>query len=138
MILQLHEIQSPNTLARQFGDQQNDSQQKTELADAIDDKRLICGDPIGSFLIPKTDQQERTKTDAFPSDKKQQQVVAHYQEQHEKDEKIQVNKKPHHVLVMLHVAQRIEVNEKADAGYDQKHYRGQCIDLKRDLHAQRS
>ena len=43
-------------------------------------------------------------------------------------------KKRDHPLVVLHVAEGINVNQKADAGDDQQHHRAQRIDLERQIH----
>ena len=81
VLLQLGEIECPNPLAAQLRDQQKNSQDETEIADAIDDERFVAGDAFVWILVPKTDQKIRAKTDAFPADEQQQQIVGHDQQQ---------------------------------------------------------
>src|SRR5258706_11681484 len=138
MLGQFGEIQSPDSLAAELGDQYEDAEDEAKIADAVDDKRFVAGNRIVVLAVPKADQQVRTQSDAFPADEKQQQVVAHHQRQHEKNKQIEINEEPDHVIVMAHVTQRIDVNQKADAGDDQQHHRGQRIDLKRQVDLERA
>ena len=69
MLLQFAEVQRPNSLAAELGDQQEDAQNKAEVADAVDDESFVAGDGIVVIVIPKADQQIGTKSDAFPADK---------------------------------------------------------------------
>ena len=95
MFLQFEKIERPDTLAAQLGDQEKDSQNETEVADAVDDKSLVAGDRIVVIAIPKTDQEIGTETDAFPADEEQQQSCRHHQEQHEKNKEVEINEKAH-------------------------------------------
>src|SRR5574341_1847105 len=133
MFLQLAEFERPDSLATQFGNQQQQAQNETEIADAIDDESLVAGDRVVVILIPEADQQVGAQPDAFPADEQKQQILAHHQQQHEKNEQVQVDEKARHALVMVHVTEGIDVNQKADAGDDQRHHRGQRVDLKRNI-----
>ena len=110
MLLQFDEVQGPNALAAQLGHQNENAQDETEIADAVDDERFVAGDGIVVIVIPEADQEIRTETDALPADKQQEQIVAHDQHEHEKNKQVEIDKKAHHVLVVVHVTQGIEMN----------------------------
>ena len=96
---------------RPNSDHQNENaENETEVADAVDDERFIAGDGIDVIVVPEADQKIRTETDALPADKQQEQIVAHDQHKHEKDKQVEVDKKAHHVRVMAHVTQGIEMD----------------------------
>jgi hypothetical protein len=129
MLLELHEVQSPDALAPQFGDEKQNPEHKAEITDAVDDESFITRDRIGVILIPKADEQIGTETHALPADEKHQKIVSHHQQEHEKDKQIQIDEKANHPLIVAHVTERIDMDQKADAGDDQQHHGGQGINL---------
>src|SRR6059036_146403 len=137
VLLQLREIKGPDPLLAELGNEKQDAQYEAEITDAVDDERFIAGDGVGVIVIPKADEQIRTEADSLPADEEQQQIVRHHQEKHEKDKEIEIDEKSHHSFVVSHVAQGIDVNQKTDAGNDEKHYRRESVDLKRDLYLKR-
>ena len=117
-------------------DQQH-PEDEAEVADAVDDERLLAG--VGGRLLPEpeADQQVRAETDAFPADEHHREVGAEHQHQHERGEQIQVREVARvlAVALLVHVAGRVDVDQRADAGDDQDHQRRQVIEpeRKRDL-----
>src|SRR5262249_36551350 len=138
MFLQLHEVQRPNPLAAQLRNDKKNSQRKTKVADAVDDKRLVPGDNIQWLFIPKTNQQIRTEAHPFPTDEERQQIVGHHQDQHEKNKKVEVDEKARHSLIVGHITEGIDVDKKSDAGDDKQHHRGEVIDLEEKLYLERA
>ncbi len=68
-------------------------QQKAEIADAVDDKGLAAGIGVIVILIPEADEKIGTEAHAFPADEHHEKIVRRHQEEHGKDEQIQVNEK---------------------------------------------
>ena len=69
-------------------EQQKHAEDKTEIADPVDDESFIAGAGVGVVMIPKTDQRVGTQSDAFPTDEQQEQAIAQHQGQHRRGEKI--------------------------------------------------
>src|SRR5246127_4129947 len=138
MFLQLHEVQRPNPLAAELRNDKENSQRKTKVADAVDDERFVSGNNVERLFIPKAYEQIRTQPHALPTDKERQQVVRHHQDQHEENKQIEVDEKARHPLIVGHIAEGIDVDEKADAGDDQQHHRAEVVDLKGKLYLERA
>ncbi len=64
MLLQLDKIERPNPLAAELRNQKKNSQNKTKIADAVDDEGFVAGDRVVGILIPKTDQEIGAKARA--------------------------------------------------------------------------
>src|ERR1700687_5073450 len=78
----------------------------------------------------KSDQKIAAQTDALPADEQQHVVVRQYQHQHEEHEKVQVAEEPVVSGVVRHVADGVNVNQKADAGDYQNHHRAERVQQK--------
>ena len=72
-------------------------------------------------MVPVADQQIGGQADPLPADKEKQQITCQHQQQHGKDEEIEAGKEAGVILLMFHVADRVDMDEKADAGDDQGH-----------------
>src|ERR1700752_1985171 len=138
MFLQLHEVQRPNPLAAELRNDKENSQRKTKVADAVDDELFVSGNNVERLFIPKANKQIRTQPHALPTDKERQQVVRHDQDQHEENKKIEVDEKARHPFVVGHIAEGINVDEKSDAGDDERHHCREVIDLKGKLYLERA
>ena len=87
-----------------LGKQHEYSDQQTHIADAVHDKGLFIG-LYGFFLSkPKANEQVRRKTNQFPKNIKQQQVIGNHQCQHAETEKTEPRKIPLISSVVFHVA----------------------------------
>ena len=60
-------------------DKQEHADQKSEVADAVDDECFLAGVGGGVFLEPEADQQVRGKSHALPANEHQQIVVRQHQ-----------------------------------------------------------
>src|SRR5687768_7566732 len=134
MLLQLGKLQRPDPLAAQLRDQQKNPQDKTKVADAVDDEGLVAGDGVVGILVPKADQKIGAEADTLPADEQQQQVVGHDQHEHEEDKEIQIDEKTRHPFVVSHIAEGVDMNQKADARDNQQHDRSQRIDLQGEIY----
>src|SRR5690606_40010523 len=106
--------------ASEGGDQQEDPQKKSEVPDAVHDKCLFGCIIIRIVLIPEADQEIRTQAHSFPADEHDRVTRAHDQDEHKKNEQIQVGKKLSEALVRVHVSRRINMDQKPNARTDQK------------------
>ena len=121
----------------QTPEEQEGSQQKAGVTDAIDDEGLLAGAGIGFFGKPETDQQVRAQPDAFPTDEQKRQVVGEHEDEHRAGEQVEVGEVAREAGLVRHVADRVDVDQKADAGDDQQHHGGESVDAKGHIDLQR-
>jgi hypothetical protein len=88
------------------------------------------------LLEPEADEQVRAEADALPPHEHQGQVAAQDEEQHEEREEVQVREVADAVLVVGHVAERVDVDEPAHAGHDQDHHARQRVHQQAQGHAE--
>ena len=67
---------------------------EADVADAVDDERLLGRGGGRRLVLPEPDQQVRRQADAFPADVEAQVVVGQHQQQHRRQEQVQVREKP--------------------------------------------
>ncbi len=73
-------------------DHQEERDQESEVANAINDECLLAGGGRGILGEPESNQQIGRQAHTFPTDKHQEIVAGEHQGQHEKHEQIQVAK----------------------------------------------
>ena len=103
-------------------------QPKGQVADAVDDERLLRGAGGGAAGEPEPDQQVRRQTDPLPEEEEEEEVVGQDQHQHREDEEGKIGEEAGKTRVALHVPLGIDVDQKSDAGDHDQHHRGQLID----------
>ena len=103
-------------------------QQKSSVADAIDDERLVAR--VGGRLAVEieTDQKIRTQAHAFPADKHEHIVVGEDKRQHGEHEEVEVAEEAVVAAFMRHVSRGINVDQHADAGDEQQPDAGKRIE----------
>ena len=111
-------------------EQQKHAEDKTEIADAVDDESLVAGARVVVIVVPKTDQRIGAQAHAFPTDEQQQQAIAQNQRKHRRGEQVEIGKEAPKRIVVVHVAGGVDVDETADAGDDEDHHRRKRIDQK--------
>jgi hypothetical protein len=104
-------------------DQEN-AQEETEVADPVDHKGLFAGVAGGLLLIPEADEQIGAEPHAFPAHEHQEEVVGAHQNQHEEDEEVEVGEVPGEPSIIVHVADGVDMDDKADPGNHQQHDEG--------------
>src|SRR5438067_94542 len=110
-------------------DQQKQSDEKSKVADTIDDECFLSGRRGGVLDKPKPNQQVGRQAHAFPTNEHQQVVVGQDERQHEEHEQIQVREEPVVAGVLPHVADGIDVDEKANASNDQQHDQRKLVEV---------
>ena len=110
-----------------------DADHESEVADAVAEEGLLGGIRGGVLLIPVADEQIGTETDQFPEDEGHDEVVGQHDAGHREHEKRKTGEVAGLRLVVLHVGEREDVDQRADAGDDDHHAGGELVELDADL-----
>ena len=110
------------------GEHQHDRERQADVTDPVDDERLLGRGGRGRLVLPEADQQVRREADALPADEQHEVVVGEHQQQHRRDEQVEVAEEPAPARVVLHVADRVDVDQRADAGDQQHEQRRQLVE----------
>ena len=117
----LSRVEHPGEVERaELGEHQHDRQGQPGVADTVDDERLLGRDRRALLELPEPDQQVGRQADALPPDVKAEVVVRQHQQQHRRDEQVQVAEEAAPVGVMGHVGDRVDEDQRANPG-DQQH-----------------
>ncbi len=117
-------------------EQQEHPQHEAEIADAVDDERLLARIRRGFLQEVETDEQVAAQAHAFPADEEQHEIGGENQNQHEEHEEIQVGEEAVVAAFVRHVAGGVNVNQEADAGDDQHHHDGELVQLQVESRAE--
>jgi hypothetical protein len=73
--------------------------------------------------------------DQGPADDQDDEVVGEHQQQHREDEEVHLREEARVVVVclILHIANRVEVDQAADPGDDQRHGCGEGVEVEVDV-----
>ena len=111
-----------------LGPDGHDPEREAHVADSVDQERLLGGDGGAAARIPEADQQVAAQPDQLPAGEHEEEVVRQHQQQHREHEQVQVGEEAPAPRVVLHVAERVEVDEHPDRGDNQQQARGQRVD----------
>ena len=75
-------------------EQQPHRDQQPDVTDAVGDERLLRGDRVRRVVVPEPDEQVRRETHALPADEQQHVRVREDQQQHRRDEQVEVREEP--------------------------------------------
>ena len=109
----------------------HDPEREADVADAIDDERLLGGQRGGSLAVPEADEQVARQADQLPRHEDDEPVVGHDQEEHREHEQVQVGEEPPVAGVVAHVPDRVDVHEQADRRHDDEQAGRQRVDVHR-------
>ena len=118
------------------GQQQTDAQDEAEISDPVDQEGLHVGENRTRLIEPKADQQIGNQADRLPAEEQLQQVVAHHEHQHRKGEQRYVGEKAVVALVLVHVANGVDVNHQRHEADDAHHHRGEPVNQETHFHFQ--
>ena len=115
-------------------EQRKDAKGKAKVADAVDHKGLDRGGIGGGLAVVEPDQKVGGNAHAFPAKEHLHKVVGRHQREHGKGEEREISKEARPIglirtpiVVMRHVAKRVEVHEGRDRVHHHEHDRGQTV-----------
>ena len=82
---------------------------------------------------PERDQEVGAGAHALPAEERDQEVRPSTSIEHREDEQVQVGEEPREVRVAVHVADRVQVDQRADAGDEQRHRDRERVDEEADV-----
>ncbi len=94
--------------------QPHHAEQECQVADARGDERLLRRRRRAGLVIPEADQQIRGQPDQFPAHEEQQQAVRDHHAEHRAREQRQEAEEAREVLVVRHVADAVDEDQRAD------------------------
>ena len=109
-------------------DEDEEGERHRRVAERIHHERLLRRLHCARTLVPEADQEVGRETDEPPADEQHEQVAALDEQQHREDEERDVGEVAALLLVAVHVADRVEDDQPADAADDQHHHRAQRVD----------
>ena len=113
---------------------QHDGQGQPGVADPVGDERLLGRGRGGGLVLPEPDQQVGGQAHALPARVQGQVVVGQHQQQHRGQEQVHVAEEPAPLRVVRHVADREDVDQRADAGDQQHEADRQRVEQQADAH----
>ncbi len=116
----------------------HDPEREPDVADAVDDERLLRREGRGALAEPEADEQVARQADQLPGHEDQQPRVGEDQHQHAEHEEVQVGEEPPVARVVAHVADRVDVHEQADRRDDDQQAGGQLVDEEAGLDVERA
>ena len=109
-------------------------QHETPVTDPVGDERLLARGGVGLLGEPERDEQVGADAHSLPAQEGEGQVVAQHQDQHREGEQVEVDEELREVAVAVHVADGVEMDERAHAGDEQSHGHRQGIHEKAGVH----
>jgi hypothetical protein len=122
--------------AAERGEDQEHRQQEADVADAVGDEGLLGGRRYVRPGVPEADQQVRAEADALPAEEHHQEVLRQHQHQHGGGEQVQPGEVGAAPAVGGHVADRVEVDQRADPGDHQRERGRQLVPAQVHRHPQ--
>src|SRR5437867_7935515 len=116
----------------QHGPEPHDAEAEAEVAHTVHDERLLPRLGRRRTRVPEPDQQVRAEPHRFPEDVQEQEVAGDDEHRHREHEQVQVREVTRVTRIAVHVADRVEVNERADARDDEEHHAGERVDERDD------
>ena len=106
---------------------QHDRGRQAHVADPVDHEGLLGRGGRGGLVLPEADQQVRREADALPAEEQGEVVLGHDQQEHRGHEQVEVAEEPDPARVVLHVADRVDVDQRADTGDEQQEQGGERV-----------
>ena len=105
-------------------EQEEETHQEAEVADAVGDERLLARGGREILLEVEADEQVAAQADAFPAQEHHQQIGAQHEVEHREHEEVQVGHEavvPAVLALLRHVTRGKEVDQEAHARHQQCH-----------------
>ena len=118
-------------------EQQEQAGQERGVADPVRDEGLAAGVGVRGIGVPEADEEVGTEADALPADEEHRQGVGEHQHEHRRGEEVQVGEEARQIRVVVHVPERVEMDQEPHAGDHEEHDTGQGVETKGQVHPQR-
>ena len=106
---------------------------EAEIADAVDDESLDRRGVGGRLLVPEADEEIARQSDALPAEEHLNEVVGGHERQHREGEEREIREEARSMRILVHVADRIEMDERGDGVDDDEHHHGERVDPERPV-----
>ena len=120
------------------GEYEEDSNEESEVSNAVDDEGLLARIGRGFAVEVKADEEIGREADALPADKHEEKVAGEDQDGHEEEKEIKKAEVTGVAGLVLHVADGIDVDQEADAGNNQKHDGRKLVEDKGEIDMKRA
>jgi len=121
----------------ELGDQREHAEQEGEVADPVDDERLLAGVGWERLVVVEADQQVGAEAHALPAHEHDQVVAAEDQHQHRRHEQVQIGEVAPVPLLVRHVAGRVDVDQEAHECHHEQHHRRERVQAEAGVDVQR-
>ena len=116
--------------------QQEDRDRQADVADPVHEERLLRRRRRGRAVLIPADQQVRGEADALPAEVEHHEVVAQDEQQHRGDEQVELTEEPPPARVVAHVADGVQVDQRADTGDEQHERQRQRVEAQPEVDVQ--
>ncbi len=120
--------------AAQTPEKQKQTQDEAEVAEAVDHERLHARRRLRRIRVPESNQQVAAQPHTLPTEEHDHEVVAHDEQQHRKDEQVEIGEEAPIGRFFSHVADGKNVDQRPDARDHQDHHHAQRIQGKGQVH----
>ncbi len=100
-----------------------------DVADRVHDESLAGRQHRRRALEPEADQEIRAETDAGPADDQPDEISGEDEQEHREHEEVHVGEEARVSRILPHVADRVDVDQKADPGDHQDHQGRERVDV---------
>ena len=109
--------------------EEEERERERGIADRVHDERLLRRRDCRRPLVLEADQEVRREADEAPGREQHQEVPALDEQEHREDEERHVREEAALLVDLVHVADRVADDERADAGDDEHHEDGELVDV---------
>ncbi len=110
------------------GEEGQDAQPETPVADTVGQERLLVGVGCRMFVEEEADQQVTGQAHQLPEHVQEEQVVRQHDAHHGEGEKAQEGEEPFVAPVPVHISHRVQVDHETDDTHDHQHDGGHAVD----------
>ncbi len=114
--------------AAEVNEHDHDRDGQADVAHAVGEERLVARRRCRVAVVVEGDQQVGREADALPADVHGEVAVGQHQQQHHRDEEVEVAEEAPAALVVGHVPDGVDVDQRADAGDQQHEHHRQRVD----------
>src|SRR5207248_9450031 len=123
--------------ARERPEEDEEADDKAEVAETVDDERLQARLGLLDVRVPEPDEAVAAEPDALPAEEHDDEVAAHDEEQHREDEEVEPEEEPPVVGLVRHVPDGIDVDERRDVRDDHRHQHSERVEAEGEVYGER-